>query len=591
MKRRARRPRSSGAGKGSRPRRSPETAAGNAGPPLLVQLERGDIAAATASVVVVNHFNGLPPAGAEKAVDDALRGAISRAAARGMLQTSFASTRFFPAARAALPAEVVLVVGLGEPERFSAQRLPEIGSAVVEAMASAQLPDAATIVHGAGLAGADPREAVVALVKGVLAARARVPGGEGLRSVTFVERDATRLEIVRDALASAHWPPGAEFWLMAGGSTRLVQSSAPAARPGAPAAGGSARASTAAAILIPPHTRLGITRSGGELKVTVIGHGALDWSQEHDYPAELATKLLGRVQDEVLGVEAAEARRAAMLGIGEQLRRAFLAPAQLDVVPLLSAETDVPLVLRLDRSTVQMPWELLRVEDRFVSRSRIVARQLEGGVPGRTAPAVDDDGALDVLVIGDPAGNLRGARAEAEAVLRALHGLPGVQVQALVGKVRYTDLSRALDTTPFDVVHYAGHATHDSLRGTALLLADTLITAEDLATRRYLPRFFFGNGCYSGATGGETEMLVGTLPALVTGLLSAGVRAFIGAQWPVNDRAAKTFAIALYRALLAGDTIGAATRLAREAVVAAHGEGEPAWAAYALYGPPWFTVR
>jgi CHAT domain-containing protein len=249
-------------------------------------------------------------------------------------------------------------------------------------------------------------------------------------------------------------------------------------------------------------------------------------------------------------------------------------------------------VLRLDRSTVQMPWELLHLEERFVSRAGIIARQLEGGVPGRTAPAVDDDDAsLNVLVIGDPGGNLRAARAEAEAVVQALRRVRGVRVTSFIGKASYKDISVALDETRFDAVHYAGHGVYDSLRGTALVLGDdVLMTAEDLATRRYLPRLFFGNACYSATSGGDTELLVGTLPSLVTGLLSAGVRAFIGAQWPVDDRAAKTFATAFYRALLARDTVGAATRQAREAVVAAHGEGEPAWAAYALYGPPWLTM-
>src|SRR5262245_36370262 len=163
--------RADGAVGSAAPRRPPAATDGGPLPPLLVHVRLGDIASATASAVVVNHFNGLSPTGAEKAIDDALGQAISRAAARGALQSSFASTRFFPAARAPVPAEVVLVVGLGEPERFSVPRLPEIGSAIVEAMASARLPDVATIVHGAGLAGADPREAVVAITRGVLAAR------------------------------------------------------------------------------------------------------------------------------------------------------------------------------------------------------------------------------------------------------------------------------------------------------------------------------------------------------------------------------------------------------------------------------------
>jgi hypothetical protein len=558
--------------------------------PLLIRLEHGDITAARASVIVVNHLNGLPPAGSEKAVDEALGRAISRTAARGGLQTSFGSTRFFPAARAALAAEAVLVVGLGEPERFSARRLPEIGAAIVEALTAARLPDAATIVHGAGLAGADAGDAVTALVRGIVAARARVPEADLVRSITLVEYDPERIEAMRDALAAQPWSSGAELWLSADGWTR--RGGAPPRRAARRAPARDVLAARAAPELVPVHTRIGITRSGTDLKVTVIGDDALDSSDERPYPAELATTLLGRIQTEVLSRDSAEVRRRAMLAIGDQLRKSFLSPPRLDVAAVISGDEERPLVLRLDRSTVQMPWELLRIGDRFTSRTRSMARQLEGGVPGRTAPAIDDDArSLDALVVGDPSGNLPAARGEAESVAQALRRMPGVRVRALVRNVSYTDLSLALDEKPYDLVHYAGHAVHDALRGTALVLAgDGLMTADDLATRRYLPRIFVGNACYAGTTGGETELLVDTLPLLVTGLLSAGVRAFVGAQWPVGDRAARTFASSFYRALLRGSTIGEATRAAREAVVDAHGEGEPAWASYALYGPPWLTL-
>jgi CHAT domain-containing protein len=68
----------------------------------------------------------------------------------------------------------------------------------------------------------------------------------------------------------------------------------------------------------------------------------------------------------------------------------------------------------------------------------------------------------------------------------------------------------------------------------------------------------------------------------------------MGSAWKVNDEAATTFANAFYNALLpAGDgaatraTIGESVRRARRAIVEEHGEGEPAWAGYALYGSPW----
>jgi hypothetical protein len=74
-------------------------------------------------------------------------------------------------------------------------------------------------------------------------------------------------------------------------------------------------------------------------------------------------------------------------------------------------------------------------------------------------------------------------------------------------------------------------------------------------------------------------------------LLTAGARAFLGAMRQVRDDVAVTFASAFYAALApVGDgpePVGEAVRQGRAAVVAEHGEDEPGWAAYALYGAPW----
>jgi CHAT domain-containing protein len=106
----------------------------------------------------------------------------------------------------------------------------------------------------------------------------------------------------------------------------------------------------------------------------------------------------------------------------------------------------------------------------------------------------------------------------------------------------------------------------------------------------------FANACHSAATGDtrmqELDTAARATRNVVSGVLGAGARAFIGAQWEVDDKAAATFARAVYRELLVREpsprgTTGEAVRAGRAAVVAKHGAGEPAWAAYALYGSPW----
>ena len=64
------------------------------------------------------------------------------------------------------------------------------------------------------------------------------------------------------------------------------------------------------------------------------------------------------------------------------------------------------------------------------------------------------------------------------------------------------------------------------------------------------------------------------------GFLAAGAGAFVGPFWKVADASAATFASCFYRALLAGQTLGAAARAARLAIQAA---SDPTWLAYSVY--------
>jgi CHAT domain-containing protein len=251
---------------------------------------------------------------------------------------------------------------------------------------------------------------------------------------------------------------------------------------------------------------------------------------------------------------------------------------------------------------VALPWAIAVLQDEFLSRTHLLSRQLEINAPGRPAVVRPAEGTLHVLVIGDPTGDLKAARREAEAVAARLEQLPGAEVTSLVHGVTYRDVSRELDTTRYDVLHYAGHARFDPEghgRG-GLVLADQILTPEDLSTRRYLPGVVFANACQSAETGVREDPFGGGEQTvdLVTGLLRAGVRGFVGSMWRVDDEAAMTFADSFYGTLSSTGQhdprhrkpIGAAVADARRAVIDRHGEGEPAWAGYALYGSPWLAV-
>jgi len=539
--------------------------------PLVVRLAHGRITDARSSVVVVSHFNGLQLSGAQADVDAALGGTLSRRALDG----HFGAVSYFPARTARLAADGVLVLGLGEVEKLTPDRLPELGYALVDALAAFGLPSAATVVHGASALEQPAGELACRLLEGVFEAVDRLPGAEHIHELTVVECDAERLEEIRTGIRAARAPTRVHLYLEA-----EVLSAGPAP-PAGPAADGP-----------PAHLRLGLQRAGPTLKVTVAQEEFTIRSDERDWPEEVEARLVDRIDSEILRETDDAARGRAMVAVGGQLFEAFLGWTNLDLPARLRATRGDYLVLGCDQMTVRLPWELLHDGEQFLSRSHRLSRQLEIGGPGRTAAWPPADGRLKVLVVGDPQGNLPGAAREAKAIAKALRGLPGSHVKLLESPVSWGKLSRALNED-WDVLHYAGHAAYDEERhgASGLILQDGTLTADDLSTRRYLPRLVVANACQSAKSDGD--LFDGAPPTrdLVAGLLGAGARAVVGSMWKVGDAAAATFGTSFYAALAGGAAgaptpVGDAVAAARAAVAREHPD-DPAWGGYALYGSPW----
>ena len=513
-----------------------------------------------------------------------MNGAIGRRSDANAFNGRFGTSYFLPAGSSLLPADAVLVLGLGAPEQFNAERVPELGMAIVEAMATFALRDAATILHGGGHIGLDPEQAAALLVSGVLTGLQAIRGSHCFRELAIYELDETRVPAIQKGAEAALATPTPGFRVYLEGAV------VDAHRPTQPALAlpGPQR---------PDQLRIYITRNGPDVKVGFLGEEAYDLASGRQYPDKIAKDLSGRIKSEIIEERDGGKRGEALRSIGEQLYHSFLGWTEFGLGERIEAGRDGYVVVRLDDETVDLPWELLCLDGEFMTRSHVFARQLELNSQGRQAAVTVPHERLQVLVIGDPTSDLDGARREAEAVAKELEQHAGADVTALIGDVTYEAVSRELDTKNFDVVHYAGHARFDPMRESAsgFALADSTLTADDLATRRYLPRLFLANACNSAQTGDSLppDPFAGALETLnvVSGLLSAGVQAFVGSAWKVDDQAATTFASAFYDALLAdgrGATpIGEAVRRGRQAIVEEHGEGEPAWAGYALYGKPW----
>ena len=555
----------------------------------------GDITQVRAALLVVNHFNGLPPAGAEAAIDAAMGGAIARRAASGALDTHFGATTFLPTANAHLASNAVMIVGLGDVERFATGRLPEIGIAIVEAVAAFGFREAATIVHGAGSCGVSPRQAAHLLIEGVLKALSRTPGAESFRELTIVDRPEgaskaqahDRLDDIAKGIQEASCPSRIHVYFERAPDVAERPLAAP--HPSTPAA---------ATPQVPAHLRLGIRSENRVLRLTLIGHGALDCEEDRPYRVEMVRKIQSRLQAEVFQATNADARAQNLRHIGQQLYQTF----GLDEFAGGWLETDENrkkiVVLRVDPINADLPWELLCDNQGFLSCTRVFGRTLAIKRPGREATLPPAEDRLRVLVISNPTSDLQAAGQEARQLVAKLKQLPNTEVTHLHGpEATYTQVSAALDRVHYDVFHYAGHFESDALRPNAsgFMLADGELTADDLSTRPTVPRFFIANACESAQVGAslplEARDVLTSPQGLVESLLLKGVRTYVGSMWRVNDDAAETFALAFYQALLQGDMIGEAVRSARNTVIEKHGEGQPAWASYVLYGPQWMTLR
>jgi CHAT domain-containing protein len=551
---------------------------------LTIRVVHGDIADVQASMIVVSHLSGLPLSGATAVIDGVLGGAISRRAASGALRGRFGTPWYLPTLTSPLAAGCVVVVLLGEPEYFNAGRLAETGAAIVDAADLIDVRDVATVLHGAGGLDVDPGVAANRIVTGVLDGLTRT-GGTHLRELAIVERDGTKVAAILRGVRSAVCSAGIHVYVE---EDEVAPRRHAEIRP--PEAGG-----------IPAHLRLGITRSGSRLKVTTAGSGAFSCVAEAEFPAEAAQDILNGLDAEVLAESDDHKRRLALESIGARLHNIFIEKArELNVGQQIENAPGGLLVLGLDKETIDLPWELLYAGEEFLATTHSLGRHVELPFVGRQSAHSQPHETMRVLVVGDPTGELPAAREEAAQIAEMLRRHPRAEVTELIfngARINLESVSRELDTKDFDVFHFAGHGDYDPLREneSGLQLGDRVLTADDLATRRWMPRLVVANACHSARTGpaaGNPFAGASRSRDMVQQMLGAGTRAFLGAMWAIPDQSAAQFSTAFYSALLddtsaTPPTIGEAVRRARCALRSSLGPGDPTWAAYALYGSPW----
>jgi len=230
----------------------------------------------------------------------------------------------------------------------------------------------------------------------------------------------------------------------------------------------------------------------------------------------------------------------------------------------------------------RLPFELLPLGTSGRTLDELCVPLALPGLPDATPPRAPDAHALEAWsLLGPPpplAGwpSLPGAAEEIDELARLRPGAVHVGGENLTADALGDALAsgRAL--------HVATHLVAGGLEGgPALLLANGERADADFvrAHAGALPLVVL-SAC---ETGGGAFVDAQGLQGLARAFLETGTRDLVVTLWPVRDDAARRFAVALHRALLAGETPARAAGAAREALREA-GLPPAEWAAFRLLG-------
>ena len=178
---------------------------------MEINVVSGDITKHDAGAIIVNLFEGVTaPEGGTGAVDAALDGAITNLIESGDI-TGKSGEHVLVYSLGRLPSPRVIVSGLGKQDDFDAETVRKVTAEASRRARDAGATHAATIAHGAGIAGMAARESGQAIAEGGALGtwtftehKSPDDDRKELESLTIVEFDGSKVD---DLQAGAHGRP------------------------------------------------------------------------------------------------------------------------------------------------------------------------------------------------------------------------------------------------------------------------------------------------------------------------------------------------------------------------------------------------
>jgi len=135
-----------------------------------IKIIQGSLTEVSCDVLIVNLFEGVKkPGGGTGAVDSAIDNIISEyVTGKDDFKGKFKDTYVIPT-YGKIPAEKILLVGLGKAEDFDLNRVREVAAkAVKKSISFLKAKTICSIVHGAGIAGLDPADCAQMITEGTI---------------------------------------------------------------------------------------------------------------------------------------------------------------------------------------------------------------------------------------------------------------------------------------------------------------------------------------------------------------------------------------------------------------------------------------
>jgi hypothetical protein len=308
--------------------------------------------------------------------------------------------------------------------------------------------------------------------------------------------------------------------------------------------------------------------------------------------------------------------RPSRSGAGEKSREVGQALAQCLSEDVLRALQEVPpdnvIRLRLSKEIETLPWEWTFAGENYLFLCNPVARTPIGiSDEARGHPPVRQP--VRVLLIGDPGGNLPGARTEIEKIAEIYDGHPSVSCTTLIGsQAAFDTVVREFLAGDHDVVHFAGHAWFDEHEAFLALYDDILLASQ---LRSFLspqpPAILMLNSHFTAFVPPGVRMEEKEGKEKIPGLSAqdiavgatlrgrgsfteaastSGVGAFIGCFGSPSDAMAARIGIDVHKELLEGTPVAVALHKAR--LSSLQGDGRDSTGLlYVMSGYPELVIR